>query len=63
MRRIFDEYPAGRTSRAIAIDLNREHVPAPRGDSGVPRPLLATANVAPVYCRTRFVMAASSGTK
>jgi DNA invertase Pin-like site-specific DNA recombinase len=32
VRRIFAEYHAGRTPRAIAIDLNRERIPAPRGD-------------------------------
>jgi hypothetical protein len=32
VQRIFAEYVAGRTPRDIAIDLNREHVPPPRGD-------------------------------
>jgi site-specific DNA recombinase len=32
VQRIFAEYVAGRTPREIAIDLNREQVPAPRGD-------------------------------
>ena len=31
MRRIFREYVAGRTPRDIARDLNRDHVPPPRG--------------------------------
>ena len=31
VRRIFREYIAGRTPRDIAHDLNRDHVPAPRG--------------------------------
>jgi hypothetical protein len=31
VRRIFDEYIAGRTPRDIAIDLNRDQIPAPRG--------------------------------
>src|SRR5215468_6823984 len=32
VRRVFAEYVAGRTPRDIAIDLNRERVPSPRGD-------------------------------
>lgn len=32
VRRIFTEYLTGRTPRAIAIDLNRERIPSPRGD-------------------------------
>ena len=31
IRRIFEEYVAGRSPRAIAADLNREGVPSPRG--------------------------------
>jgi site-specific DNA recombinase len=31
VRRIFEEYVAGRSPRAIATDLNRESVPSPRG--------------------------------
>ena len=33
IRRIFEEYVAGRSPRAIAADLNREGVPSPRGGS------------------------------
>jgi site-specific DNA recombinase len=31
VRRIYEEYAAGRTPRAIAYDLNRDNIPAPRG--------------------------------
>jgi site-specific DNA recombinase len=31
IRRIFEEYVAGRSPRAIAADLNRERIPSPRG--------------------------------
>jgi len=33
VRRIFDEYAAGRSPRAIAMQLNKERVPGPRGRS------------------------------
>ncbi|MGE5505129.1 MAG: recombinase family protein [Actinomycetota bacterium] len=32
--RIFEEFAAGRSPRAIAFDLNREGIPAPRGENG-----------------------------
>jgi site-specific DNA recombinase len=31
IRRIFEEFVSGRSPRAIATDLNREHIPSPRG--------------------------------
>ena len=31
VRRIFQEYALGKSPRAIAVDLNRENIPSPRG--------------------------------
>jgi hypothetical protein len=50
IRRIFEEYVAGRSPRAIAADLNREGVPSPRVAPGTRAPSMEIESDATVSC-------------
>ena len=61
VRRIFTDYAAGKSPRAIAAALNAEGVPSPRGKAGEARPSTATPSVAPGYSTTSSMSANWSG--
>jgi DNA invertase Pin-like site-specific DNA recombinase len=62
IRRIFAEYIAGRSPRAIAKGLNGDRVPSPRGGLWVRRASLAPAGATAAFYGIRFMSVASSTT-
>jgi site-specific DNA recombinase len=62
VRRIFEEYAAGVSPRAIAKRLNAEGVLGPSGKAGGRVPSTATASAAPAFSTMSFILAGWSGT-
>ena len=62
VRRIFEEYAAGVSPRAIAKQLNAEGVPGPSAEHGGRAPSTATAIAAPAFSIMNSISAGWSGT-
>jgi DNA invertase Pin-like site-specific DNA recombinase len=61
VQRIFSEYAGGKSSKAIAKQLNREGVRGPSGKGWGHRRSTATTSVAPASSTTSFISAGWSG--
>jgi hypothetical protein len=62
VRRIVEEYAAGRSPRVIASRLNQEDVPGPSAGRGARLQSAATSPAAPASSTTSSISAGASGT-
>jgi site-specific DNA recombinase len=61
VRRIYREFPAGRSPRAIATDLNKDGIPGPLAVAGQTPRSGATLSAATAFSITNFMLACWSG--